>query len=130
MKTGNVNSINIFSKGHHGYSYYNTQVGTRHPHLEFDLLKEQIDACHEIGVTAQAYFTVGWSVKDAVDHPEWILLDKNGTTRKLELLKKLGPDDPLPNYTWRLLAPSNGYDEYILTQVEELVQNYEIASTG
>ena len=82
LKVGNVNSINIFGKGHHGYSYYNTEIGTRHPNLKFDLLKEQIEACHEMGVTAQVYFTVGWSQKDADDHPEWILKDKNGTTNK------------------------------------------------
>ena len=126
LKIGNVNSINIFGKGHHGYSYYNTKIGTRHPHLKFDLLKEQIEACHEMGVTAQVYFTVGWSQKDADDHPEWILKDKNGTTNKLEVLKKLGPNDRLPNFTWRLLAPSNGYDEFILKQVEEICVNYDI----
>ena len=126
LKIGNVNSINLFAKGHHGYSYYNTNLGTRHPHLKFDLLKEQIEACHELGITAQVYFTVGWSQKDADEHPEWILKNKNGTTDKLETLKKLGPNDKLPNFTWRLLAPSNGYDELILEQVEEICKNYEV----
>ena len=126
LKIGNVNSINLFAKGHHGYSYYNTNVGTRHPHLKFDLLKEQIEACHELGITTQVYFTVGWSQKDADEHPEWILKNKNGTTDKLETLKKLGPNDKLPNFTWRLLAPSNGYDELILDQVEEICKNYQI----
>ena len=48
-------------------------------------MKEQIEACHELGITAQVYFTVGWSQKDADEHPEWILKNKNGTTDKLEL---------------------------------------------
>lgn len=126
LRVGNVNSINIFAKGHHGYSYYNTELGTRHPHLDFDLFKEQLDACHEIGVRAQAYFTVGWSVKDAEDHPEWVLKDKNGTTAKLDLINSLEPDDPLPNFTWKLLAPSNGYDDFILLQVEEICKNYDV----
>ena len=26
LKIGNVNSINIFGKGHHGYSYYNLSL--------------------------------------------------------------------------------------------------------
>ena len=38
LKIGNVNSINIFGKGHHGYSYYNTKIGTRHPHLKLSLI--------------------------------------------------------------------------------------------
>jgi hypothetical protein len=126
LVVGNVNSINIFAKGHHGYSYYNTELGTRHPHLDFDLFKAQLDACHELGITAQAYFTVGWSVKDAEDHPEWVLKDKDGSTDKIDIINSLGPDDPLPNYAWKLLAPSNGYDEYILKQVEEICLNYDL----
>ena len=50
LKAAHVNSINIFAKGHHGYSYYPTKVGTQHPNLGFDLLKSQIEASHEIGI--------------------------------------------------------------------------------
>ena len=62
LKLGKVNHINIFGKGHHGYSYFPTRVGTTHPNLEFDLLGAQMEACHEIGVKCPVYFTVGWSV--------------------------------------------------------------------
>ena len=65
LQIGNVNSINIFAKCHHGWTYYPSKIGERHPHLDFDLLGQQIEVCHEIGVTAQAYVTVGWSAKDA-----------------------------------------------------------------
>ena len=75
LQLGHVNSINIFAKGHHGWTYYPSEVGAIHPHLDFDLLGAQIEACHEIGVTAQAYVTVGWSAKDAREHPEWIILN-------------------------------------------------------
>ena len=49
LRTGNVNSITIFAKCHHGYCYYPTKIGTMHPHLNFDLLGEMMDAAHEIG---------------------------------------------------------------------------------
>ena len=71
LQVGHVNLINIFAKGHHGWSYYPTQVGNVHPTLEIDLLGAQIEACHEIGVRCPVYFTVGWSVNDAEAHPEW-----------------------------------------------------------
>ena len=48
LKTGHVNSITVFAKCHHGWSYYPTKVNEMHPHLEFDLLKAQLDACKEI----------------------------------------------------------------------------------
>ena len=49
LKVGHVNSITVFSKCHHGYSYHPTKIGQMHPHLKFDLLARQIDACREIG---------------------------------------------------------------------------------
>ena len=50
LKRGNVNSITLFAKCHHSWSYYPTRVGRRHPNLKGDLLGRQIDACHEIRV--------------------------------------------------------------------------------
>ncbi|WP_168796420.1 alpha-L-fucosidase [Flagellimonas onchidii] len=129
LKTAKVNSINIFSKGHHGWSYYETKVGKKHPHLNFDLLKEQIEACHEIGVRAQAYYTIGWSAKDAREHPEWIIKDKNGK----EIWFGSGLDDDIrkgeklyPFYSWATLSPEGGYLELILAEVEELAKNYDL----
>jgi len=34
LKHGRVNSINIFAKCHHGWSYYPTRVGHVHPNLK------------------------------------------------------------------------------------------------
>lgn len=73
LLAGNVNSINIFGKGHHSWCYYPTTAGSMHPGLDFDLLGAQIEACHEIGVSTQVYFTIGWSANDALNHPEWTL---------------------------------------------------------
>ncbi len=129
LKTAKVNSINIFSKGHHGWSYYNTKVGKKHPHLDFDLLQEQIEACHEIGIRAQAYYTIGWSAKDAREHPEWIIKDKEGK----EVWFGSGLDDEIkkgeklyPFYSWATLSPEGAYLDLILAEVEELAKNYDL----
>lgn len=45
-----VNSINMFARCHHGWIYYETRFKeARHPHLECNLLKEQIEACRASG---------------------------------------------------------------------------------
>ena len=121
-----VSSINIFAKGHHGYSYYPTKVGTQHPNLRFDLLKSQLEASHEIGIKTPFYFAVGWSVLDAVTHPEWVIKNKNGKSKKGDLIQSLNAEDPYPNFTWELLMPEGGYLEMILKQTEELCKNYEL----
>lgn len=126
LKNANVNSINVFAKCHHGWCYYNTEIGERHPNLNFDLLKAQIDACKEAGIRVQAYFTIGWSVKDAQEHPEWRLLDKEGKTSIHDRVANLGPDDPLPTVTWELLSPEGKYLELIHKQTEELMSNYDL----
>ena len=38
VKMGHVDSVTIFAKCHHGFSYYPTKVGTMHPSLGFDLM--------------------------------------------------------------------------------------------
>ena len=121
---GRVNSINIFAKGHHSWSYYPTKTGKMHPGLDFDLMGAQIEACREIGVTVQLYFTVGWSANDAIEHPEWAVLRKDGSNDYRDQLKNLGPDDHFRG--WEYLEPSGEYAELILAQTEEILQNYEV----
>ena len=70
VRAGHVDSMTVFSRCHHGYSYHPTEVGTMHPGLGFDLLGAQIEALHGIGVRAPIYITVGWDELMADEHPE------------------------------------------------------------
>ena len=71
LQIGRVNLINIFAKCHHSWSYYPTKVGMPHPNLTCELLVQQIEACHEIGVLAPIYYTVGWSSHEEWPYPAW-----------------------------------------------------------
>ena len=63
LKTGHINSITLFSKCHHGWSYHPSKANEMHPHLDFDLLKCQIEAAHEIGVKTPVYISAGYDEK-------------------------------------------------------------------
>lgn len=126
LKDANINSINIFGKGHHGYSYYPTKVGTVHPNLNFDLLGAQIEACHEIGVKCPIYFTIGWSLLNAEQHPDWVIKDKEGESSASKRISNLKADDPFPKFAWELLMPDGDYLEMILVQIEELCKKYDV----
>jgi hypothetical protein len=128
LQAGRVNQINIFGKGHHGWSYYPTKLGHVHPHLSFDLLGEQIEACHEIGVKAPIYFTVGWSANDAENHPEWCIRKKDGSIFTMNLDMLAAPTAPRPNYSWQCLCPaiSGPYHQAIMEQVEEICSAYDV----
>ena len=77
LKIGHVNSITIFSKCHHGWAYHETEKNVKHPNLDFDLLTEMIEACHEIGVKTPVYVSVGLDEKIAREYPEWLMRDKD-----------------------------------------------------
>lgn len=126
LQAGRVNLINVFAKGHHGWSYYPTEVGEPHPHLARNLLGEQIDACHEIGVRAPIYYTVGWSVQDAEAHPEWCVRDQDGTVRTTNIDPEAAPDDPRPTCSWTFLCPSGGYLELMLDQTREICETFDV----
>ncbi len=126
LRLGRVNHINIFSKGHHGWAYYPTKVGKMHPNLDFDLLGEQLKACHEIGVKAPFYFTIGWSELDAREHPEWTIRNKDGSINAPGYDWEADRTTERPTYLWKRMDPSFGtpYHEHIMKQVEEICQRY------
>ena len=52
-KAAHINSMTVFAKCHHGYSYYPTKIGTPHPNLvRPNLLGEMIEALHKAGIRA------------------------------------------------------------------------------
>jgi hypothetical protein len=84
-----VDSITLFSKCHHGWSYHPTKVGKTHPHLGFDLLRTQYDATKDAGLGAPIYLSAGVDNLASYEHPEWREINKDGAyagwaTRVLE----------------------------------------------
>ncbi len=78
-----VNSINLFSRCHHGYVYYRSKkfADYQHPHLECDLLREQIAACHACDIKTLIYITVQWDALNARLHPEWLCRTAEGKVK-------------------------------------------------
>ncbi len=125
LKLAHVDAVNLFAKCHHSWSYYPTVVGRMHPNLSFDLLGAQIEACREIGIKVQIYYTFGWSANDADAHPDWCARARDGSflTNGSREAESNGTD-PLPNFYWKFLCPNTGYHEHILEQLEEICLRY------
>lgn len=79
LEDARVNSITLFSKCHHGWSYHPTTVGKVHPRLSFDLLRKQYDACKEVGVQAPVYLSAGVDNLASYEHPEWRQITAEGS---------------------------------------------------
>lgn len=124
VKMGHVDSMTIFAKCHHGFSYYPTKVATRHPHLGFDLMGQQIEALHSAGIRAPIYITLMWDDLAGEQHPEWIIVDKSGR----EVMRPpLSNQSPLEGgMGWTTLDLTSGYGDYVIAQVEEICRSYEV----
>lgn len=116
FRDAHVDSVTVFSKCHHGYSYHPTAVGEMHPHLEFDLLRAQIDALHSVDIKAPIYLTATWDELAATNHPEWRTVSPEGGS------PRAGTD---PNGAgWAFLDYSTPYLDYLCRQTEEVMQRY------
>ncbi len=113
-----VNSINLFAVCHHGWSYYNTRVGERHPALTdgFDLTRAQLEACREVGIRTQIYCTVGVNNRVARLHPEWRAINENGAY--YGWVQK--PTEP----GFHMLCFNTPYLDWICEQIRELAQMF------
>ncbi len=113
LKRGHVDSITLFSKCHHGYSYHSTRVGQQHPHLDFDLLPRQIEACRAVDVKCPIYISAGLDEWIAQTRPEWIAMSREGKIR-----------DPL-KAGWRGMAFDTPYLDYLCEQILEVVRTLD-----
>jgi hypothetical protein len=115
-----VNSVSTFATCHHGWSYYNTKVGQRHPGLSFDLLRAQFDACKEIDINVPIYLTAGVHNVAAGEHPEW---------------REITPDGSYAGWTqsplkagFKMLSFHSPYLDYLCEQVKEVMELFPDAN--
>ena len=124
LRLGHVNSVTLFARCHHGWCYYPTTVGKMHPTLSFDLTGAMMDACHEIGVRAPIYLTNGWFAQEALEHPDWVARNRDGTPLSMNLDIHAGPDEVRPGCSWLEACPGTGYADYQYRLIEEICARY------
>ena len=113
LRAGHLDSITCFASGHHGWSYYDTKIGKRHPHLSFDLLRAQFDAAKEIDVNVPIYLTAGIHNVMAEAHPEWREMGYDG--------KHLGWGSGALQAGFRNMCFNTPYLDHLCEQIEEVV---------
>ncbi|MBR3766631.1 MAG: beta-galactosidase trimerization domain-containing protein [Clostridia bacterium] len=116
LKIGHVDSITVFSKCHHGWSYHPTDVNEIHPELDFDLLGAQLEACKEIDVKAPVYISAGFDEKEYVKHPEWHYIRSNDKDDVAEYESEVH---------FHLLCFNTGYLDLLCAQIEEVMVKYD-----
>ena len=131
VKAAHIESVLVFAKCHHGYTYYPTTVGTMHPNLKFDLLAEQQKALRSVGVKAPVYITAGWSKLDADTHPEWRHICFDTKTPLYFGSVPTEHDDPdavIEDCSWTTLCLANpDYLDHIEAITREVCETHDMA---
>lgn len=115
LKVGHVNSITVFSKCHHGWSYHPTEANEMHPELDFDLLGAQLEACKEIDVNAPVYISAGFDEKEYVRRPEWRWHPSPDEKECEEYNNEVH---------FHVLCFNTGYLDFLCGHIEEVMQKY------
>ena len=126
FKEAHVESVTLFAKCHHGMCYYPTKTGVVHPALNGrDLLGEQIEALHRVGIRAPIYTTVAWEEDVARRFPEWLQMTSNGSFARCAN-PDYNADNVQPGGWWfnNFLHPD--YQDYIEAHVLEILDNYPV----
>ncbi|MNO42834.1 Beta-galactosidase GanA [compost metagenome] len=117
LKLGNVDSVTVFSKCHHGWAYHPSEANEIHPGLSFDLLGAQIEAAHEINVKTPVYLSAGLDEKLARRHPEWLIRDENDQTNWVKSFMEPG---------YHQFCMNTPYLDILIAQTREVVSRYDL----
>ena len=122
LKKAHVNSITVFARCHHGMIYYDSRLNPEriHPGLvNKNLLKEQIEACHAVGIRTPVYTTVQWDYYTAQRHRDWLCVDENGQS-----VGDGGPQLPKEAGFYERLCLNTPYRAFLKRHVEEILEEF------
>jgi hypothetical protein len=110
-----VDSITCFARCHHGWLYYDSKLNPErvHPHLKTELLRRQIEVCHDHDIRVPIYITVQWDHYTASQHPEWLALDDQG--------KPFGTP-PFEAGFYRRLCVNSPYRDFLKAHTQEVLE--------
>jgi hypothetical protein len=119
LKAAHVDSITIFAKCHHGWSYYPTKVGAPHPNLARpDLMGDMVKALSAADIECPIYISVQWDERNARIHPEWRVRSASDN--------RFDPDQLTAG--WHTLCLNHAaYRLELLEQAREVARNYDTA---
>lgn len=119
LKQASVNSITCFGRCHHGFIYYDTDKFTerRHPHLQKNLLNEQIEVCHKNNIRVPIYVTIQWDYYTSQRHEDWLIRDENG--------ELVGRSQFEPGFYTRLCVNSP-YRQFLKESISEMFEKVPV----
>ena len=132
VKRAHVDTIVMDLKGMNGEIYWKSKKfpqAIAKGYENFDLLEHLIREAHAQGIKVDAWlvdFAEGENGVAFRKHPEWAMLNADGTTTATETL---GVNKRRYPYVWMCPARRPGYtDQWLLPMIEEIATNYAVDS--
>ena len=104
-------SVMFYAQDHWGYAFYPSEVGVRHPHLDFDLLGREVAAARKLGMSPVCYYSLQFNNQCVLKHPDWGWVNEKGEQQKLR---------------WYMTCLDGPYRDYVLGMMEEIFSRYPI----
>ncbi|HEV8366607.1 MAG TPA: putative glycoside hydrolase [Pyrinomonadaceae bacterium] len=131
-KRANIDTIVMDIKGMAGEIYWKSKKfpqAIARGYESFDVLEHLTRAAHAQGIKVDAWlvdFAEGERGAAYREHPEWAMLNPDGTTTASETL---GVAKRHYGYVWMCPAQRPGYtDQWLLPMIEEIATNYSVDS--
>jgi uncharacterized lipoprotein YddW (UPF0748 family) len=131
-KRANIDTIVMDIKGMSGYVYWKSKKFPQaipKGYESFDMLEHLIREAHAQSIKVDAWlvdFAEGERGAAFREHPEWAMLNPDGTTTATETLGVARRRYP---YVWMCPAQRPGYtDQWLLPMIEEIATNYAVDS--
>ena len=116
IKDCGVDYLAFHARCNQGMAYYDTQIGIKHPSLQFDLFGRLAEACNRKGIALAAYFNAGISSEEGKLHRDWTTLYFDGRSLR----------EPRFTPHVRTMCYNSPYRDHLIEMVKEVVTNYQI----
>jgi hypothetical protein len=122
MIAANVSCCMVYANSHAGYAYWPAPDGNHHPGLKGrDAFGEVVELCHKNNIEVIAYYTLIFDNWAYSRDPSWRIVNAAGTSDMEHYDERGGRyGHTCPN--------SEGYREFTVKQVSDLVKKYDFES--
>lgn len=114
---GHIDSITLCAKCHHGWMYYPSKEFPTHPHMKLDLFGEMLQVAKELGLSVEAYLSVGYDEVIALEQSQYLM-------RKPDQRLDSTADFLTPGY--HQFCMNTPYLDRVCSQVEEVLSLYQV----
>ncbi len=112
-----VDYMTFHARCNQGFAYYDTQIGIKHPSLEYDLFGQLAESCQRKDIALTAYLNAGISQEEGRLHRDWTTLYFDGREyREIRL-----------NPYVRTMCYNSPYRDHLIAMIKEIAGKYPVS---